>query len=58
MHVSNTGHALNLAGLQELKSKNISGVHMPYFADWYEKSIKLCNFAIILILQQLSARIS
>ena len=34
MHVSIIGHALSLVGVQELKGKNISGVHMPYSADW------------------------
>ena len=34
MHVSIIGHALNLVGVQELKHKSISGVHMPYSADW------------------------
>ena len=28
------GHAQILAGVQELKGQNISGVHMPYSADW------------------------
>ena len=29
-------HTQRLTGVQELHGKNISGVHMPYSADWLQ----------------------
>ena len=34
MHAAFFGHAQILAGVQKLKGLNISGLHMPYSADW------------------------
>ena len=44
MHISIIGYALYLAGMQEVRGKNISGVHMPYSADWSGSTLNFLNF--------------
>ena len=33
-HLTCNDHAQSVVGVQELHGKNISGVHVPYSADW------------------------
>ena len=43
MYAACIGNAQNLTSLQELQGKNISGVQMPYSADWFRPKYMECT---------------